>query len=110
MPSSKGTQVQIFGQVYHLRGSEDAEYARRVARLVDDRMNTIADQMATADSFRVAVLAALHIADEYLRLKEQHDGYKTQVATKSHRMVSLLDELEGRREARRDGASATAGG
>jgi cell division protein ZapA len=105
MPSNKGTQVQIFGQVYHLRGSEDAEYARRVARLVDDRMNAIADQMATVDSFRVAVLAALHIADEYLRLKEQHDRYKTQVAAKSHRLVSLLDEMEGRR----DGASAMAG-
>jgi cell division protein ZapA len=106
MPSNKGTQVQIFGQVYHLRGSEDAEYARRVARLVDDRMNTIADQMATVDSFRVAVLAALHIADEYLRLKEQHDHYKVRVADKSHHLVSLLDELEGRR----DGATtATAG-
>jgi cell division protein ZapA len=105
MPSNKGTQVQIFGQVYHLRGSEDAEYARRVARLVDDRMNTIADQMATVDSFRVAVLAALHIADEYLRLKEQHDHYKGRVADKSHHLVSLLDELEGRLE----GASATAG-
>jgi len=106
MPSNKGTQVQIFGQVYHLRGSEDADYARRVARLVDDRMNAIADQMASVDSFRVAVLAALHIADEYLRLKEQHDRYKTQVAVKSNRLVSLLDELEGRR----GGASAMAGG
>ena len=105
MPSNKGTQVQIFGQVYHLRGSEDPEYARRVARLVDDRMNTIADQMATVDSFRVAVLAALHIADEYLRLKEQHDRYKNQVADKSDHLVSLLDELEGRR----NGAKATAG-
>jgi len=105
MPSNKGTQVQIFGQVYHLRGSEDAEYARRVARLVDDRMNAIADQMATVDSFRVAVLAALHIADEYLRLKEQHQRYKTQVTDKSHHLVSLLDELEGHR----DGVSATAG-
>jgi cell division protein ZapA len=105
MPSNKGTQVQIFGQVYHLRGSEDAEYARRVARLVDDRMNAIADQMAAVDSFRVAVLAALHIADEYLRLNEQHNHYKTEVAAKSHRLVSLLDELEGRR----DGVSAAAG-
>lgn len=105
MASTKGTQVQIFGLVYHLRGSEDPEYARRVARLVDDRMNAIADQMATADSFRVAVLAALHIADEYLRLKEQHDQYKSQVAVRSDRLASLLDELEGGR----DGASAAAG-
>ncbi len=105
MSSNKGTQVQIFGQVYHLRGSEDPDYARRVARLVDDRMNAIADQMATVDSFRVAVLAALHIADEYLRLKEQHDGYKVRVEDRSHHLVALLDELE----ARCDGASAAAG-
>lgn len=105
MPQSKGTQVNIFGQVYHLRGSEDPEYARRVARLVDDRMNAIANQMATIDSFRVAVLAALHIADEYLRLQEQHDRYKNQVTAKSDRLVSLLDELE----VGRDGAPAAAG-
>jgi cell division protein ZapA len=105
MPQSKGTQVQIFGQVYHLRGSEDPEYARRVARLVDDRMNAIANQMATVDSFRVAVLAALHVADEYLRLQDQHDRYKDQVAAKSDRMVSMLDELE----VGRSGASAIAG-
>jgi cell division protein ZapA len=105
MPPSKGTQVQIFGQVYHLRGSEDPEYARRVARLVDDRMNAIADQMATVDSFRVAVLAALHVADEYLRLQERHNRYKTQVTAKSDRLVSLLDELE----VGRDGTPAAAG-
>jgi cell division protein ZapA len=105
MPSNKGTQVQIFGQVYHLRGSEDPEHARRVARLVDERMNTIADQMSTADSFRVAVLAALHIADEYLQLQGRHDHFKTQVAAKSGRLVSLLDELEEHRGE----ATATAG-
>jgi cell division protein ZapA len=105
MSLNKGTQVQIFGQVYHLRGSEDPEHARRVAQLVDARMNQIADQMATADSFRVAVLAALHIADEFLRLQQQHERFKTQVAARSDRLVSLLDELEGHRE----GATATAG-
>jgi cell division protein ZapA len=105
MPSNKGTQVQIFGHVYHLRGSEDPEHARRVARLVDERMNAIADQMATADSFRIAVLAALNIADEYLRLQGRHDRFKTQVVAKSDRLVSLLDALEGHRGE----ATATAG-
>lgn len=105
MRSSTGTQIQIFGQIYHLRGGDDPEYARRVARHVDERMSAIADQMATADSFRVAVLAALHIADEFLRLKDRHDRYKAQVTAKSDRLVSLLDELEGHR----GGAAAIAG-
>jgi cell division protein ZapA len=106
MRSTTGTQVQIFGQVYHLRGQDDPEHVRQVAKLVDERMNAIADQMTTSDNYRIAVLAALHVADEYLRLKGEHDRYKTQVAARSSRLVSLLDNLE----ARRSETSAAAGG
>lgn len=94
MRANYGTQVQIFGQVYHLKGGEDSEHAREVARLVDDRMSAIADQIKTSDSFRVAVLAALHIADEYLRLRQEHEKYQSQVAAKSDEMVSLLEKID----------------
>jgi cell division protein ZapA len=88
-----GTQVQIFGHVYHLRGGEDPVHSRQVAQLVDDRMNAIADQINTSDSFRIAVLAALHIADEYLQLQREHERFTAEVAAKSDRMVAMLDKV-----------------
>jgi len=58
--------VEIYDQTYHLSGT-DAEHIRRLAELVDARMRAVAAQGRTADSLRVAVLAALNIADELSR-------------------------------------------
>ncbi len=93
MRSNYGTQVQIFGQFYHLRGGEDPEHSRQVAQLVDERMNVISDQIKTSDSFRVAVLAALHIADEYLRLKKEHESFRAQVTAKSDHLATMLETI-----------------
>ena len=55
--------VEIYDQTYHLSG-EDAERMRSLAELVDARMRAVAAQGRTVDSLRVAVLAALNLADE----------------------------------------------
>lgn len=101
MASNQGVQVQIFGQVYHLRGGGDADHTVRVARLVDEKMNWIADRAATSDSYRVAVLAALDIADELVRLEDEHRSFRRRVNRTSDRLASLLDfDDEGPRGSR----------
>ena len=55
--------VEIYDQTYHLSG-EDPEHVRRLAELVDARMRAVAAHGHTVDSLRVAVLAALNLADE----------------------------------------------
>jgi cell division protein ZapA len=55
--------VQIYDQTYHLSG-EDAEHVRQLAAQVDAKMRAVAAQGRTVDSLRVAVLAALNLADE----------------------------------------------
>lgn len=92
MRSHQGTQVQIFGQVYTLRTRDDAERVRRVAARVDQKMNEVADRGAGADSYRVAVLAALELADELVRLEEDAEDLRARVSEKSRRIESILDE------------------
>lgn len=65
-------QVYIFNQTYHLRSADDEEYVRRVARLVDERMRHISALAPNHDALKIAVMAALHIADELERMKESH--------------------------------------
>ena len=60
--------VDIYDQTYRLRG-DDTEYIRRLAELVDSRMRAVASHGKTVDSLRVAVLAALNIADELTSLE-----------------------------------------
>lgn len=55
--------VEIYDQVYHLAG-QDPEHIRNLAARVDAKMRAVAAQGRTVDSLRVAVLAALNLADE----------------------------------------------
>jgi cell division protein ZapA len=62
--------VRIFDQPYRLRTGRDAGYAERVATLVDGRMREVAAHMTTLDVAKIAVLAALNLADELESLKD----------------------------------------
>ncbi|MDQ1693015.1 MAG: cell division protein ZapA [Acidobacteriaceae bacterium] len=61
--TSQGVTVEIYDQPYHLRG-DDPVYIETLANLVDAKMRAVAAAGTTVDSLRVAVLAALNIADE----------------------------------------------
>jgi cell division protein ZapA len=67
---SEFATVEIYGQLYHLAGS-DLERVRRLAARVDEQMRAVAAQGRTVDSIRVAVLAALNLADGLARAEER---------------------------------------
>jgi len=65
-------EVEIYDQRYSIvlkTAMSDSE-VRRVAEDVDARMRNIAAQANTADSLKVAVLTALHLAQEYRELQQ----------------------------------------
>jgi cell division protein ZapA len=64
------TTVEIFGQSYNVRGDGDPNYLAELARFVDSRMREVAAQVATVDPMKIAILAALNIADEFSRYKD----------------------------------------
>jgi cell division protein ZapA len=96
--------VDIYDQVYHLRGT-DAEYIEQLAALVDQKMRAVAAHGSTVDSLRVAVLAALNIADELMTLRGRYATLagslgETQSSMRSRAgtLAGMLDEvLEDRR-------------
>src|SRR5580698_5886270 len=81
--------VEIYDQVYHLAG-QDPTHIRELAACVDSKMRAVAAQGKTADSLRVAVLAALNLADELSQAKSA-DPREGHVRAASLRM--LLDEV-----------------
>ena len=94
MSPNSGTQVNIFGQVYHIKGGEDPQHTSELAALVDEKMNVIARQVNVPDSFRVAVLTALHLADEYDVLLKKHVELQEEVAARAEHLQELLDGIE----------------
>ena len=85
-------RVEIFDQVYNLRGS-DAEYILKLAEYVDGKMRAVSEQTATVDSVRLAVLAALNIADEYHLLKRKVETPKSEIKERAHQLANALDEV-----------------
>jgi|GEM_PF-621631 len=72
-PAAESVRVNIFGQTYSLRSPQGGERVRRVAELVDERMREIASQLAVHDAAKVAVLAALNLADELALVREHYE-------------------------------------
>jgi cell division protein ZapA len=65
------TTVEIYGENYNVRGEGDPAYLAELARFVDERMREIASQMSAADPMKIAILAALNIADDHFRYKRK---------------------------------------
>ena len=96
--ANNSVRVEIFDQAYNLRGS-DAEYIIKLAEYVDGKMRAVAEQTNTVDTARLAVLAALNIADEYHLLKRGQDSGTVDYLKRAHRLAEVLDDVleEGRK-------------
>lgn len=85
-------RVEIFEQAYNLRGT-DPDYIFKLAEYVDMKMRAVAQQTQTVDSLRLAVLAALNIADEYHVLKRKYDTIAKDFNQRTHSLQGALDEV-----------------
>ena len=81
--------VEILGQRYPIRSSLDVAYVIDLANYVDRKMRTASDRTTGSDSVRVAVLAALNIADEYFRCKDEHSN----TGNDAHQLTVELEQL-----------------
>jgi cell division protein ZapA len=93
-------RVEIFDQSYSLRGT-DPEYIQKLALFVDSKMRAVSAQTSTIDSLRLAVLAALNIADEYHVLKRKYDVIASEINSRASHLSGALDEVlqDGTRKA-----------
>jgi cell division protein ZapA len=86
-------RVEIFDQAYNLRGS-DPEYILKLAEYVDNKMRAVAEATNTIDTARLAVLAALNIADEYhLLVKKKQENGTADYLRRAHLLADALDEV-----------------
>jgi cell division protein ZapA len=93
--ASNYVTVEIYDQIYHLSG-QDTAHVRALATRVDAKMRAVAAQGRTVDSLRVAVLAALNLADE---LSQTVGGDAQLGHARAANLRGLLDEvLEGERK------------
>jgi cell division protein ZapA len=90
-PWSKNLKIDIYDQSYNVNTAENEGYLKELAAYVDTKMREVADATRTVDSLKVAVLAALNIADEMFRLRERQEKLEGPVRKRVERCVALLD-------------------
>ncbi len=85
------TRVEIFGQSYQIRGELDEAYIAELARQVDAKMRAVAEATGLVDTQRIAVLAALAIADELLTLRQRQQQLEGELRDRAERCINLVE-------------------
>ena len=86
-------RVEIYNQTYSIRSDGDNQYIHELAEYVDRKMREISSGTLTVDSLKVAILAALHIADEFYQLKHAQAQSDAQLAMRSGECAEMLDRM-----------------
>jgi len=85
--------VEIAGQRYPIRSSLDPEYVARLATYVDEKMRAAADTSPSGDSMRLAVIAALNVADELFRCRDANRARNGELAERTQELERILDRV-----------------
>ena len=85
------TRVNIFGREYTIRGAGSPSYIAEIAHYVDMKMRQMTDNATLASTAKVAIFAALNIADE---LFQKRDQYGEMEESNSNELTRLADRIE----------------
>ena len=90
--STTTVEVEIFGATYQVRGDNDADYLQELAALVDQKMQEVAAHLKTVDRTKIAVLAALNVADDLVQCRKDQGGEIEAVTKKISKLTGELNE------------------
>jgi cell division protein ZapA len=90
-PSARVVPVEIHGQRYPIRSNLDPAYVAELAAYVDEKMRLASRETPTSDTLKVAVLAALNIADECFRARDEQQRGHDQLASRAGELERMLD-------------------
>ncbi len=85
------TRVNIFGREYTIRGAGSPAYISEIAHYVDMKMRQMTDNATMASTAKVAIFAALNIADELYQKRDKFDELEE---SQSSELTHLADRIE----------------
>ncbi|GAB4288243.1 MAG: hypothetical protein Kow0090_00430 [Myxococcota bacterium] len=89
-------EVTILGKTYHLTSDGDTELLKRAANLLNFKISEVSESSAASSSQTAVVLAALNLAEEYLKAvaasKERYDEIKSKIVTLVSQIEKQVDE------------------
>ena len=85
-------KIEIYDQLYNVNGEQNEEYLKELAAYVDGKMRSIADATHMVDSLKVAVLAALNIADEMFTTRQKQQEIEGPLRKRVEKCVAMVEK------------------
>jgi cell division protein ZapA len=89
----KRFDVRILGQELSVVSDSGDEHVADVVRYVNDKMDEAGKAAGSKNTLNIAILAALNIADEYLRMKVAKENTYSQLESRSEQLVHLINDI-----------------
>jgi cell division protein ZapA len=87
-------EVEVFGQTFTVNSEDDEKYVRQLASYVDQRMRQVGGTSKTVVPLRVAIMAAMSIADEYYKASRREAEIEEEAARLSALLVERMEQSE----------------
>lgn len=84
-------EITIMGQKFMVRSDSDESYIQRVAEFVNEKIIEISAKTKAIPSLQVVMLAAMNVADELLKSREEHGRKVVGLEKKIEGMIELID-------------------
>ncbi len=86
--------VEIFGEEYRIKGIKEPDYVYKLASFVDKKMREVAANTQLTSTNKIAILAALNIADELYKTREKQTLNSHQIKEKLRTLIELIDMVK----------------
>lgn len=85
-------KIEIYNQAYNVHADENETYLKELAAFVDEKMRAVAEATQTIDSVRVAVLAALNIADELFSIRKRQTDMEGPIRKRVEKCAAMVEK------------------
>ncbi len=87
---TKCIEVDVYGQRLALQPIEDERYAQELARYVEGQMHTIAQGLASSTPAKVAILAAMNIADQLFQQERRRQAGEAELERRTEGLLEYI--------------------
>jgi cell division protein ZapA len=91
----KSYEISIFNQKFVIKSDADERYVQKVADYLNKKMHEIVSNTKSVSSLRVALLAALNVADDFFKLRDRRKETCSLAEEKVKSLISLIDTQLG---------------
>ncbi len=88
----RGTSVEVYGYTFNVKSDLNRKQVQEIAEYVDAKMKDLAAKLKVSSTSRLAVMAAINIAEEYYRIKSEQNELNKAIDEKSAELIQLFDE------------------